>query len=317
MKMAPVVQRHDVVVVGGGAAGVAAALAAVREGARTLLVERYGFLGGAATQSLVLTYCGFYVAGDGARRAIGGIGWELLQELERLGLDSRPVRSKSGNWVVMLDAEALKFAFDNRVSQAASGAAATVRGVRGASGSLALRFHTRLIAAEVDQGRIRCVRLADHAGVHEIEAATFVDASGEASLAAFAGAPMSQPGGPGAQLQPASLPVQIGGVPADVVIDRDQLAAAVRRFNASATTPMAAAWCACRSARESGGWASICPPGGWAARIWPRPRSPHGDRPGPSCRFCANCRASSARSSWPPGRSWAFAKRGARGRWPM
>ena len=238
MKMAPVVQRHDVVVVGGGAAGVAAALAAVREGARTLLVERYGFLGGAATQSLVLTYCGFYVAGDGARRAIGGIGWELLQELERLGLDSRPVRSKSGNWVVMLDAEALKFAFDNRVSQAASGAAATVRGVRGESGSLALRFHTRLIAAEVDQGRIRCVRLADHAGVHEIEAATFVDASGEASLAAFAGAPMSQPGGPGAQLQPASLPVQIGGVPADVVIDRDQLAAAVRRFNASATTPI-------------------------------------------------------------------------------
>ena len=108
--------RYDVVVVGAGAAGAAAALASARLGARTLLVERYGFLGGAATHSLVLTYCGFYVAGAKATRAIGGIGWELLQELERLGVDSTPVRSKSGNWLVMLDVEAVKFAFDNLVS---------------------------------------------------------------------------------------------------------------------------------------------------------------------------------------------------------
>lgn len=215
-------QRYDVVVVGGGAAGLAAALGSARLGARTLLVERYGFLGGAATHSLVLTYCGFYVAGLQATRAIGGVGWELLQELQRLGVDSSPVRSKSGNWLVMLDVEAAKFAFDNLV----------------AAPNLDLRFHTRLVSAKVAHGRIGTVCLVDHAGLHEIEAAAFVDASGEASLCAMAGASFSQPGGPGAHLQPASLPVHIGGIPPDVPIDREKLAEVTAQFNSVAQTPL-------------------------------------------------------------------------------
>src|SRR5262249_5469164 len=52
--------RYDVVVVGGGAAGLAAAVTAAREGARTALVERYGFLGGMATAGMVSTICGLY-----------------------------------------------------------------------------------------------------------------------------------------------------------------------------------------------------------------------------------------------------------------
>jgi hypothetical protein len=213
---------YDVVVVGGGAAGVAAALGSARQGARTLLVERYGFLGGAATHSLVLTYCGFYVAGTQASRAIGGVGWQLLQELSRLGVDSTPVRSKSGNWLVMLDVEAVKFAFDNLVSVP----------------NLDLRFHTRLVSASVEQGRIVGVKLADHAGLHDVQAAAFVDASGEASLSAFAGASFSQPGGTGAHLQPASLPVHIGGVPSGVAIEREKLGAIVARYNATTATPL-------------------------------------------------------------------------------
>jgi hypothetical protein len=214
--------RYDVVVVGGGAAGVAAALGAARQGARTLLVERYGFLGGAATTSLVLTYCGFYVAGEHATRAIGGVGWELIQELENLGVDSSPVRSKSGNWLVMLDTEALKFAFDRLVC----------------TPNLDLRFHTQLISAAVESNRIVKVSLADHEGLHEIEAAAFVDASGEASLSAFAGASFSQPGGAGAHLQPASLPVQLGGVQGGLPVDREKLTAIVSRYNSQAKTPI-------------------------------------------------------------------------------
>lgn len=214
--------QYDVVVVGGGAAGVAAALGATRQGARTLLVERYGFLGGAATNSLVLTYCGFYVAGEHATRAIGGVGWELLQELERLGVDSSPVRSKSGNWLVMLDTEALKLAFDRLVCIP----------------NLDLRFHTQLVSATVERNQIVRVCLADHQGAHEIKAAAFVDASGEASLSAFAGAAFSQPGGVGAHLQPASLPVHLGGVQGGVPVDREKLTAIVSRYNAQATTPL-------------------------------------------------------------------------------
>lgn len=70
----PEAEHFDVLVAGGGAAGVAAAVGARRAGATVRLVERYGFLGGAATNSSVLTFCGFFdqrrnpvVAGWGRR----------------------------------------------------------------------------------------------------------------------------------------------------------------------------------------------------------------------------------------------------------
>ncbi len=214
--------RYDVVVVGGGAAGAAAAVASARLGAKTLLIERYGFLGGAATNSLVLTYCGFYMAGAAQRRAVGGVGWELLLQLQRLGFDTSPVRSKSGNWLVMIDVEAVKFAFDTLVSVP----------------NLDLRFHTRLISSTVSADKIQSIQIADHAGIHDIEAPSFVDASGEASLCAFSGATFSQAGGPNATVQPASLPVHLGGVPPDVKVDGEELRALVTRFNAQSPVPL-------------------------------------------------------------------------------
>ena len=63
-------ERYDVLVVGGGNAGCAAALAAARTGARTLLVERYGFLGGTATAAMVGPWMTFH---SGSERIVGGI----------------------------------------------------------------------------------------------------------------------------------------------------------------------------------------------------------------------------------------------------
>jgi hypothetical protein len=72
----------DVLVVGGGNAGCAAALAAARTGARTLLVERYGFLGGTATASMVGPWMTFH---SGSERIVGGIAQEIVDRLVALG----------------------------------------------------------------------------------------------------------------------------------------------------------------------------------------------------------------------------------------
>jgi len=92
--MSEVIQT-DVVVVGGGSAGVAAAVAAARAGADTLLVERYGFLGGAATAACVGTICGLYLREPGTevRYGVGKFPREVAERMsERTG--TKPVRYK-------------------------------------------------------------------------------------------------------------------------------------------------------------------------------------------------------------------------------
>jgi hypothetical protein len=209
-------ERFDVVVVGGGAGGLAAAAGAARCGARTLLVERYGFLGGAATQGQVLSYCGFYKQGpQRPQQTVLGVGEELLVTLRRLGMDTTPVRARSGNWIVMLDTEAVKLACD-RVAAAAG---------------VEPRLHTLLVGATVANGRIESVTLADHAGNVEVQAACFVDASGEADLAHRAGLPMAIDSSASAHVQPASLPIRIGGVSSATLIDRARLTELVAAYN--------------------------------------------------------------------------------------
>lgn len=77
---------YDVIVVGGGSAGIAAALGAVKAGAKTLLIERNGSLGGQATNSNVASYCGFYTRGENAMQIVKGIGEEVLEKLREVGV---------------------------------------------------------------------------------------------------------------------------------------------------------------------------------------------------------------------------------------
>src|SRR3954465_7378343 len=84
--------EYDVAVVGGGSAGVAAAIAASRCGARTLLIERAGCLGGASTLRNVVTSCGLYTLGETPRQAVMGVAEEVMQGLRRLGAVTGPQR---------------------------------------------------------------------------------------------------------------------------------------------------------------------------------------------------------------------------------
>lgn len=205
---------YDVVVVGGGSGGVAAAAGAAKAGARTLLVERYGFLGGSATNAGVLAYCGLFIQGATRPiRVVEGIANDTLANLVELGIDVTPRQSPStGNWVLPLNPEALKIGLDRTVT----GAGVTVA------------LHTSVIGADCAKDRIETVRLVDHTGVRAIAARAFVDASGECNLAHVCGVEPSPRYGTGHAKAPASYPMRIAGISGDLVLDRSAVAAAAR-----------------------------------------------------------------------------------------
>src|SRR5258706_2352192 len=77
--------QYDVIVLGGGAAGIGAGIGAAQAGAKTLVVESGPCLGGAATQKNVLTYCGLYTQSTPSRLAVGGVAEKVLANLKKLG----------------------------------------------------------------------------------------------------------------------------------------------------------------------------------------------------------------------------------------
>jgi hypothetical protein len=163
--------EYDVIVIGGGSAGVGAAAGASQAGARTLLIERGPCLGGAATQKNVLTYCGHYTQSDPSMQAVGGVASAVLDQLRKLGGIEAPVRlpAPSGHVVDIIDPEATKLALDRVV--AAWGAE--------------VLLHTTLVNAARERDAIASIIVQDDRGPRELSARAFVDASGDGNLAAL------------------------------------------------------------------------------------------------------------------------------------
>ena len=205
-------QSYDVVVVGGGSAGVAAAVAAARIGARTLLVEAAGFLGGAATLRNVLTYCGLYTLGPKPRPAVGGVAQEVLAALRALGALVGPKRFR-GVFVVF-DPEAVKRVLDDLALQA----------------GVDVLLHALLVGAERDGNAVRTVTVQDRSGPHVIEARAFVDASGDCDLAYFAGA--STRYGNRGFINMGTLGTRFGGIPREVPVSAARWSEAIRAAKA-------------------------------------------------------------------------------------
>ncbi|MGD9486162.1 FAD-dependent oxidoreductase [Streptomyces sp. TRM70308] len=214
-------QTYDVIVAGGGSAGVAAAVAASRAGARTLLLERGPCLGGASTLRNVLTYCGIYTRQDPPRQVVFGIAEEVLAALRAEGAVSPPQRFNGV--CVVFDPEAVKRVLD---------------GLCAAAG-VDVRLYSHVAEARRTDGRVTGVRVADHQGVTELTAAAFVDATGEADLAAFAGAAVRY--GNDGMVQNGSLGVRFGGIPRHVEVTRERVGAAVRAARARGVGPLLSA----------------------------------------------------------------------------
>lgn len=167
----PIIDSAQVVVLGSGAAGSAAAIAAARTGADTLLIERYGFMGG--TSVMVLdTFYGFYTPGE-SRRVVGGLPWEIVERLKHAdSVLERPNTYGAGTGVTY-DPEQLKIVWE---------ATAQAAGVR-------LLYHTFCVDVIRDGARITGVLVANKRGLGLITADVFIDASGDADLCFRAGAP--------------------------------------------------------------------------------------------------------------------------------
>jgi hypothetical protein len=199
--------EYDVAVVGGGSAGVGAAIAAARSGARTLLIERAACLGGASTLRNVVTYCGLYTLGASPRQAVAGIAEEVMQGLRGMGAVTGLQRNRGV--FVAFEPEAVKRVLDRLCAEA----------------GVDVLLHAFVNGATRDRDRIVDVSWQDHAGVHTVRAKAFVDASGEGDLAFFADAATRY--GNDGMVNAGTLSTRFGGIPRDVAITPDRFAAAV------------------------------------------------------------------------------------------
>jgi hypothetical protein len=195
----PLEEGYDLVVAGGGPAGVAAAISASRLGGRVLLLEATGCLGGMATSGLVTA---FDPMSDGHRMLVQGLMREIVETLyARGGLDpdATPAfwQSKYMTWTPF-HPEALKRLLDELVVKA----------------GVEIRFFTRLMDADVDRGRhsVNGVILHNVEGYRYVAAKTFIDATGDAILADLCGVTCRQAGRDTPGIMPATLTSLFAGI---------------------------------------------------------------------------------------------------------
>ena len=201
----------DVLVAGGGPAGIAAAIASARNGAKTMLIEKQGFVGGTATACLVGPFMTSF-DNEGKTQIIRGIFDELIRRMEAEGGAIHPSKVGAGTPyasfiipghrnVTPFDPEVLK-----RVAEAML-----------LESKVELLLYTQFISCVVENKMIKSVIAAKCQGLVEIKPKLVIDCSGEAYVAANAGVPVIMGREKDNKTQPATLFFRVAGVDSDRV----------------------------------------------------------------------------------------------------
>ena len=184
------VEEHDVIVVGGGPAGCAAAIAAARQGADTLILESTSALGGMATMSLVSAWAPFT---DKQKLLYHSIPLEILVRYKRRA----GIPEEKWDWV-SISPEDLKLVYDEMIDECGA----------------KVLFQSTVCDTVVKDGNIDCLIAANKAGLTPYKAKVYIDCTGDADVAAFSGVTFEK-GSKDNSVQPCSLCFIITNVHSD------------------------------------------------------------------------------------------------------
>lgn len=203
--------ESEVVIIGGGPAGMCAAIASARCGAKTLLLERSGSCGGMATQGLVGPFMTCYDS-KGENMIIRGLFQEIVERMVARGYAIHPKDVRAGtaftSWIVVghdhvtpYEPEGLKLVMDEMLTEA---------GVR-------ILYHTDFLTPILADGAIKGVLVSSKKGIEVIRGKVFIDCTGDGDVAARSGVPFEMGNEELGQIQPATMFFQISNVDSEKV----------------------------------------------------------------------------------------------------
>jgi hypothetical protein len=194
-------RNYDVIVAGGGPSGFIAAIAAARLGAKTLLIERYGFLGGMPTAACIGPISPFHFQDE---QVIAGIPQQFIDRMVELGGSTGHAKATDpkghGSYVCFYDRQIYKWAALQMVREA----------------GVELLLHSFISGVRVEEGKLRAVNAVSKSGVGSYGAHVVIDATGDGDIAALAGAQHTI-GRSDGTLQPATLMFEMAQVDTDAV----------------------------------------------------------------------------------------------------
>jgi Dehydrogenases (flavoproteins) len=195
-----ITKEYDVIVMGGGPSGFIAAIAAGRTGAKTLLVEKNGFLGGAATAAALGPISPFHIRDE---QVVKGIPQEFMDRMVAYG--ASPGHCKvldpygSGAYLGFYDRERYKYIALQMVLEAGA----------------EVLFHTFFCETVMEGGRVAGVKIVNKSGLNELKAKVVVDATGDGDVAASAGAEFTLGRAKDNKMQPSTLMFEMSNVDTD------------------------------------------------------------------------------------------------------